>query len=129
VLKEHFPRITENEPGVMAHHLTAAGAAEAAIALWQKAGELALGRMALTEAISHLDRGLELVTTLAHSRDGTVGVTGDTVNPAVRLKTLATNDAILLSPETARHVNAYVKLQALNSANLNGSSALAGIRA
>jgi class 3 adenylate cyclase len=113
----------------MANHLTTAGAAEAAIPLWQKAGELALGRMALTEAILHLDRGLEIVTTLAHSRDGTVGVTGDTVNPGVRLKTLATDDAILLSSETARHVNAYVKLQAPDSVDLDGSSALAGIRA
>ena len=42
---------------------------EAAIPLWQAAGELALKRMALTEAISHLNRGLELVSTLPRSSE------------------------------------------------------------
>ena len=52
---------------MLAHHLTAAGLNEAAIPLWQAAGELALKRMALTEAIAHLNRGLELVSTLPWS--------------------------------------------------------------
>src|SRR6185437_15031395 len=52
------------KPEVLAHHLTAAGRAEAAIPLWQRAGELASRRMALTEAIAHLNQGLELVATL-----------------------------------------------------------------
>jgi class 3 adenylate cyclase/tetratricopeptide (TPR) repeat protein len=61
-----------NEPEVLAHHLTAAGLAEAAIPLWRTAGELSLRRMALTEAISHLNKGLELIVTLPSSteRDG-----------------------------------------------------------
>jgi class 3 adenylate cyclase/predicted ATPase len=67
VIQERFPETTENEPEVLAHHLTAAGAEETAIPLWQKAGEITLKRMALTEAISHLNRGLELVSTLEHS--------------------------------------------------------------
>ena len=54
-------------PRLLAHHLTAAGLAEAAIPLWQAAGELALKRMALTEAIAHLNQGLELVSTLPPS--------------------------------------------------------------
>ena len=52
---------------MLAHHLTDASLAEAAIPLWQTAGELALKRMALAEAIPHLNRGLELVATLPRS--------------------------------------------------------------
>jgi hypothetical protein len=52
---------------VLAHHLTAAGLAEAAIPLWQAAGELASKRMALTEAISHFNQGLALVAALPRS--------------------------------------------------------------
>src|ERR1700751_2513837 len=58
VIEQRFPNIQTTEPEVLAHHLTAAGRAEAAIPLWQSAGELALQRMALTEAIAHLNRGL-----------------------------------------------------------------------
>jgi tetratricopeptide (TPR) repeat protein len=67
VIEQRFPHIQTTEPEVLAHHLTAAGLAEAAIPLWQAAGELALKRLALTEAISHLERGLELISTLPRS--------------------------------------------------------------
>src|SRR5271157_5378540 len=42
---------------------------EAAIPLWQAAGELAFKRMAMTEATSHLNHGLELVATLPRSSE------------------------------------------------------------
>ena len=67
VIEARFPNIKTTEPEVLAHHLTAAGLTEAAIPLWQAAGELALKRMALTEAIAHLNQGLELVSTLPRS--------------------------------------------------------------
>ena len=67
VIETRFPNIKTTEPEVLAHHLTAAGLTEAAVPLWQAAGELALRRMALTEAIAHLDQGLELVLTLPPS--------------------------------------------------------------
>ncbi len=51
VIEARFPYVKTTEPEVLAHHLTAAGLAEAAIPLWQSAGELAQKRMALTEAI------------------------------------------------------------------------------
>jgi predicted ATPase len=54
---------------MLAHHLTAAGLVEAAIPLWQAAGELASKRLALTEAIAHLNQGLELVATLPRSSE------------------------------------------------------------
>ncbi len=69
VIEERFPNIKTTEPEVLAHHLTAAGLAESAIPLWQTAGALAVKRMALTEAISHLNQGLELVSTLPPSSE------------------------------------------------------------
>jgi class 3 adenylate cyclase/predicted ATPase len=69
VIEQRFPHIKTTEPEVLAHHLTAAGLTRAAIPLWQSAGELALKRMALAEAISHLNRGLDLVATLPRSSE------------------------------------------------------------
>ncbi len=66
-IEQHYPETKDTEPQVLAHHLTAAGQAEAAMPLWQSAGGLALKRMALTEAISHLNKGLELVASLPPS--------------------------------------------------------------
>ena len=67
VIEQRFPKIKTTEPEVLAHHLTAAGLSEAAIPLWQAAGNLALKRTAPTEAISHLNQGLKLVSTLPRS--------------------------------------------------------------
>jgi class 3 adenylate cyclase/tetratricopeptide (TPR) repeat protein len=69
VIAERFPESRDTEPELLAHHLSAARDAEAAIPLWKKAGELALKRMALNEAISHLNHGLELVATRPHSSE------------------------------------------------------------
>jgi class 3 adenylate cyclase/predicted ATPase len=68
-IEARFPQTKDTEPEVLARHLTAAGLGEAAIPLWQTAGEAALKRMALTEAISHFNQGLELVTALPPSRE------------------------------------------------------------
>jgi predicted ATPase len=72
VIDERFPNIEATEPELLAHHYTEAKQPEKAIPLWRKAGGLALGRMALTEAIAHLNKGLELVAALLASaeRDG-----------------------------------------------------------
>jgi class 3 adenylate cyclase/tetratricopeptide (TPR) repeat protein len=67
VIEQRFPNIKVTEPEVLAHHLTAAGLTESAVPLWQAAGELAFRQMAMTEAIAHLDQGLELVATLPWS--------------------------------------------------------------
>jgi class 3 adenylate cyclase len=69
VIEEHFPNIKTTEPEVLAHHLTAAHLAEAAAPLWRAAGELSMRRMALTEAVSHLTRGLEAISTLPPSSE------------------------------------------------------------
>jgi predicted ATPase len=69
VIEERFPNVNATEPEVLAHHLTAAGLAEAAIPLWRRAGELSMRRMALAEAISHLTRGLEVLSSLPASSE------------------------------------------------------------
>lgn len=69
VIHEHFPAIAHNEPEVLARHYTQGGQLPSAIPLWRKAGEVALGRMALAESISHLKEGLVLVGTLPRSTE------------------------------------------------------------
>ena len=71
-LANHFPQTVEAAPELLAHHLTAAGQHVEAIGYWQMAGEQALKRIALKEAIAHLNRGMDLIGTLSPSaaRDG-----------------------------------------------------------
>jgi predicted ATPase len=76
VIGQRFPDIHTTEPEVLAHHLTEAGLVEAAIPLWQVAGELASKRMALAEAIAHLSQGLELICTLPWSTERDVSELG-----------------------------------------------------
>ncbi len=49
---------------MVAHHYTEADHTETAVDYWQRAGERARHRSANQEAIGHLTRGLELLTTL-----------------------------------------------------------------
>jgi class 3 adenylate cyclase/predicted ATPase len=67
VIEERLPNINTTEPEVLAHHYTQAGQVRSAVPLWQKAGELALARMALAESIAHLNQGLKLVVSLPAS--------------------------------------------------------------
>jgi predicted ATPase len=69
VIEERLPDTEATEPELLAHHYTEAKLLPKAISLCQKAGGLALKRMALAEAISHLNKGLELVTALPPSAD------------------------------------------------------------
>ena len=68
-LERHFPEIKETEPELLAHHYSAAGLTDESIAYWRRAGELALQRVALNEAIAHLTKGLEVVATLPASAE------------------------------------------------------------
>ncbi len=67
VIEQRFPSIQTTEPEVVAHHLTVAGRVDAAIPLWHQAGQLAVKRMGLTEAIKHLERGIDLIAALPPS--------------------------------------------------------------
>jgi predicted ATPase/class 3 adenylate cyclase len=60
-LQMRFPATVEAEPETLAHHLTEAGESLRAIPLWQRAGDRALARSALVEAIAHLEAGLSLL--------------------------------------------------------------------
>ena len=59
-IQDKFPNQAELEPELVAQHYTKANNNEHAIPLWLKAGKAALQRVALNEAIAHLDTGLEL---------------------------------------------------------------------
>jgi predicted ATPase len=64
VLAEQFPEIAATQPELLAHHYTEAGLSLQALRSWQQAGQHAVERLAYTEAIAHLTKGLEVVQTL-----------------------------------------------------------------
>ena len=68
-LDEHFADRVVNEPERLAHHHTQSGNLTAAIPLWQKAGTLALRRVALQEALAHFQNGLLLIAQLPPSAE------------------------------------------------------------
>jgi class 3 adenylate cyclase len=72
VLEDRFPETKETQPELLAHHYSEAGLSAQAIPYWQQAGELASKRLALREAIAHLNQGLKIVGLLPQSpeRDG-----------------------------------------------------------
>lgn len=66
-LVEQFPEVRDGQPEIVAHHYSEAGMSLEAVTYWQRAGERAVQRCAYSEAIEHLNRGLELVRTLPES--------------------------------------------------------------
>lgn len=67
VLENQFADRVANTPEWLAHHHTHAGHLRKAIPLWQRAGTLAVGRVALKEAVAHFTRGLGLIDQLPPS--------------------------------------------------------------
>jgi tetratricopeptide (TPR) repeat protein len=63
-LEERFPEIVAAQPALLAQHCQEAGLAEQAVVYWLKAGQQALARWALAEAVAQLRKGLEILTTL-----------------------------------------------------------------
>jgi class 3 adenylate cyclase/predicted ATPase len=59
-LRDHFASVAETEPELIAQHFTQAGHATSAIEWWGRAGERALRRSAVVEAIAHLGQALAL---------------------------------------------------------------------
>lgn len=53
-----FPQIVQNQPELLAHHLSGAGIHADAATHWQAAGENAARRAAVKEAVTHLRRAL-----------------------------------------------------------------------
>jgi predicted ATPase len=69
VLAAHFADRVAGKPEWLAHHHTQAGNIAAAVPLWRAAGELALARVALREAVAHFQKGLALIQQLPPSAD------------------------------------------------------------
>ena len=69
VLESEFGHHVVKQPEWLAHHHTQAGSHAAAIPLWRKAGELAIGRVALKEAVASLQKGLALIDELPPSAE------------------------------------------------------------
>jgi class 3 adenylate cyclase/predicted ATPase len=65
-LEDAFPDIAENRPQLIARHLSEAGLGERATLYWQRAGELALRRSSVGEAVMHFSSGLRILETMAH---------------------------------------------------------------
>ena len=64
VLEGSFPTTVDAEPELLARHCAEAGLAEQAVNYWQRAGERALVRSAMAEAVAQLTRGLEALAGL-----------------------------------------------------------------
>ena len=56
--------VVESQPELLAQHYTEAGLTESALVYWQRAGQQALQHSANPEAVRHLTRGIELLSTL-----------------------------------------------------------------
>jgi len=66
-LEARFPETAETEPALLARHFTEAGLAEQAVGYWLRAGQQAVARSAMTEAVAQLRKGLDLLAGLPDS--------------------------------------------------------------
>jgi class 3 adenylate cyclase/predicted ATPase len=67
-LEELFPHESEAQPELLAHHCAQAGFAARAIEYWCKAGQHAIARSAMKEAVAHLTAGIDLLHSLPESQ-------------------------------------------------------------
>ena len=56
-IEQHFPETVQAQPELLAHHYTEAGLAEPAIDYWLRAGQRAIARSAMAEALAQLRNG------------------------------------------------------------------------
>jgi tetratricopeptide (TPR) repeat protein len=69
LLQEDFPAVAEDEPELMAFHCEHGGLTEEAADYLLQAGQRAMRRSALLEAVSHLTRALDLLLALPESSE------------------------------------------------------------
>jgi class 3 adenylate cyclase/tetratricopeptide (TPR) repeat protein len=62
-LEQRFHEVATRQPELVAHHFLESAQPERAIPYWQLAGQHALQRAANVEAIAHLERALDVLTT------------------------------------------------------------------
>jgi class 3 adenylate cyclase/tetratricopeptide (TPR) repeat protein len=63
-LDDNFPEIVLAQPALLAHHCAEAGLLEKAVGHWLKAGQQALARSAMAEAVAQLRKGLNVLAGL-----------------------------------------------------------------
>jgi predicted ATPase/class 3 adenylate cyclase len=63
-IEQHFPETVQAQPEFLAHHYMEAGLAEPAIDYWLRAGQRAIARSAMAEALAQLRNGLDLLAGL-----------------------------------------------------------------
>ncbi|WOH47519.1 adenylate/guanylate cyclase domain-containing protein [Bradyrhizobium sp. sBnM-33] len=63
-LEQHFPETVQAQPELLAHHFMEAGLAEPATDYWLKAGQRAIARSSMAEALAQLRNGLNLLAGL-----------------------------------------------------------------
>jgi predicted ATPase/class 3 adenylate cyclase len=63
-LEQHLPEAVQAQPELLAHHYTEAGLAEPATEYWLRAGQRAIARSAMAEALAQLRNGLDLLASL-----------------------------------------------------------------
>ncbi len=68
-LLENQPQLAQTQPEVLAQHYTLAQRVDEAVLHWQSAGRRAIERSALTEALTHLSKGLDQLSDLPKSRE------------------------------------------------------------
>jgi predicted ATPase len=63
-IEQHFPETVQAQPELLAHHFMEAGLADPAIDYWLRAGQRAIARSAMAEALAQLRNGLDLLAGL-----------------------------------------------------------------
>ena len=71
MLEVQFPETASTQPELLAQHYTGAGLNAQAVPYWQQAGQRAIERSAYLEAIAHLTKGLEVLSTLPDTPERT----------------------------------------------------------
>ena len=66
ILEAHFPKIVQTQPEVLARHSGEAALAEKAVGYFLKAGQQAMARWAMTEAVAQLRKGSEFLSGVPH---------------------------------------------------------------
>jgi predicted ATPase len=66
--RTNFVEVVAAQPELIAHHYGEAGLNEKAVEYWLRAGQQAVARSAMAEAVAHLKKGLELTATMPSSR-------------------------------------------------------------
>jgi predicted ATPase len=94
-LKSQFPDVADSQPELLARHCAEAGLIGQAAALWGKAGERSLARLALAEAEAHLTNALAQIARLPGTpalRREQIGLQVDLANARMHAKGFAASD-------------------------------------